>query len=108
MGELLVYSHLPLYVSRVKWVKKKKSLDDHEGGEYIPKERDGLTYVFAEKPFSFFGYMKRFKKMGFKNFQIDLSGESRERDNYQEIFSSFKSGKWLEESSSMNMESGLE
>lgn len=108
IGDLLVYSHLPLYVSRVKWVKKKKSLDDQEGGEYIPKERDGLTYVFAEKPFSFFGYMKRFKKMGFRNFQIDLSGESRQGDNYQEIFSSFKSGKGLSECSSMNMETGLE
>ncbi|MDH3973721.1 MAG: U32 family peptidase [Deltaproteobacteria bacterium] len=108
MGDLLVYSHLPLYVSRVKWTKKKKGLGGQEGGEYIPKERDGLTYVFAEKPFSFFGYMKRFKKMGFKNFQIDLSGESRQRDNYQEILSSYKSGKWLEECSSMNMETGLE
>ena len=108
IGDLLVYSHLPLYVSRVKWTKKKKGLDGQEGGEYIPKERDGLTYVFAEKPFSFFGYMKRFKNMGFKNFQIDLSGESKERDNYQEIFSSYKSGKGIEDASSMNMESGLE
>ena len=56
----------------------------------------------------FFGYMKHFKRMGFRNFQIDLSGDSRERADYGEIFSSFKSGKWLDESSPMSMETGLE
>ena len=56
----------------------------------------------------FFGYMKRFKRMGFRNFQIDLSGESRDRVDYGEIFSSFKSGKWLDGCSPMNMETGLE
>ena len=109
IGELLVYSHLPLYVSRVKWEKKKKRrYDSQDGGCYAPKERDGLTYVYSDKPFSFFGYMKRFKRMGFRNFQIDLSGESRDRVDYGEIFSSFKSGKWLDGCSPMNMETGLE
>ena len=52
--------------------------------------------------------MKRFKRMGFRNYQIDLSGESSERENYGEIFTAFKTGKWLEECSPMNMETGLE
>ena len=108
VGDLLLYSHLPLYVSRVKWEKKKGSYGDQEGDQYIPKEKDGLTYVYADKPFSFFGYMKRFKRLGFRNFQIDLSGESSERENYGEIFNAFKTGKWLEECSPMNMETGLE
>lgn len=108
VGDLLVYSHLPLYVSRVKWEKKKGSYGDQEGDQYIPKEKDGLTYVYSDKPFSFFGYMKRFKRMGFRNYQIDLSGESSERENYGEIFTAFKTGKQLEECSPMNMETGLE
>ena len=109
MADLLVYSHLPLYVSRVKWDKKRRSgYGTSKGEKYTLKEKDGLTYVYSEKPLSFLSYMKRFRRMGFNNFQIDLSGESGSRENVGEILGSFKTGKGIEEASPMNMETGLE
>ncbi len=109
VGELLVYAHLSLYVSRVKWEKRPRKVCDGQGeGEYLPKERDRLSYVYSETPFSFFRYMKRFKKMGFRNFQIDLSGEGDRPDTYREIIRDFKSGKEPPHCSLMNMEAGLE
>ena len=108
-ADLLVYSHLPLYVSRVKWEKKqRRGYGGEKGEQYFLKERDGLTYVYSEKPFSFLGYIKLFKKMGFRNFQIDLSAEGRDKEAFRSVLGSFKKGVWTGEGSAMNMEVGLE
>ncbi len=108
-ADLLVYSHLPLYVSRVKWEKRKRhGYGGEKGEQYFLKERDGLTYVYSEKPFSFLGYVKFFKNKGFRNFQIDLSAEGKDRDAFRNIIGSFKKGVWTGEGSAMNMEVGLE
>ncbi|MBE9504866.1 MAG: U32 family peptidase [Proteobacteria bacterium] len=108
-GEIIVYSNLPLYVSRVK-ARHKKGKDIENDGEdhFRIKEKDGLTFVYSDKPLSFIKYLKRFRKMGFRNFQIDLSGESKEHGANGAVFRDYKKGETQGESSQFNLETGLQ
>ncbi|MCK5503519.1 MAG: U32 family peptidase, partial [Thermodesulfovibrionia bacterium] len=109
LGEIIVYSNLPLYVSRVKARHKKgKDLENDGEDHFRVKEKDGLTFVYSDKPLSFIKYLKRFRKMGFRNFQIDLSGESKERGAYGAVFRDYKKGDTRGESSQFNLETGLQ
>lgn len=107
-GEIIVYSNLPLYISRVKFDKKsRKGFSSDRGKSYFVKEKDGLTFVYSNNPVSLLSYQKRFIKMGFNAFQIDMSGEGGIEGGFNALMKSLKKGEGLEESSQLNLETGL-
>ena len=101
-GEIIVYSNLPLYLSRATSKQKKgKHLGSTGGEKYQMKEKDGLTVVYSDKPLSFIKEMKSFRKMGFRNFQVDLSGESGDHGGAGAILGEFKRGELTGEALSL-------
>lgn len=108
IGEIMLYSTLPLYISRVKI--NKKILGEYQSDDkrfYKIKQKDGLSVLYPSEPFELFQYLKKFKKLGFKQFQIDFSGEPFKSDRVRDIMSMVRTGNIDLKSSSLNMETGL-
>lgn len=107
-GEVLLYSRLPLYLSRVKWNKKiKGSFESKEGRSYQLREKDGISVVYPDEPFSIIEFRKQFKKMGYRRFQIDLSAESNKDGRFSDIVRHLKRGEEITNSSALNLAKAL-
>jgi len=108
IGEIMLYSCIPLYVSRVKINRKMHGeYESDDGRLYRIKQKDSLSLLYPSEPFSLFHYLKRFRKLGYKQFQVDLSGETLKGDNYRDVLSMLRTGNSPLKSSRLNMEVGL-
>ncbi len=108
IGEIMLYSTIPLYISRVK-INKKNSGEYQSDDKrfYKVKHKDGLSVLYPSEPFELFQYLKRFKKLGFKQFQVDVSGEPFKSDKVRDVLLKVRTGISDLKSSSLNMETGL-
>lgn len=107
-GILCVYSHIPLFISRIRYaVDQNEDLLDHHGNTFFVSKREGLYYLVARKPLCLTHRIEKLASMGIGNFLIDLSFIKPHGGFLQNIMEAYKSGTRISDSSMFNFKAGL-
>ena len=107
-GILYVYSHIPLFISRMRYaVEQNEDLLDYYGNPFFVSKRDGLYYLLSRKPLCLTHRIAKMASMGIGNFLIDLSFIKPKREFLQNVMEAYKSGTRVSDSTMFNFKAGL-
>ncbi len=107
-GILYVYSHIPLFISRIRSaVSREGDLQDFHGNPFFISEKDGLYYLLSRKPICLTHRMEKMRSIGVGNFLIDLSFIKPDRELLQNIIRAYNSGSRVDNSAMFNFKAGL-
>jgi len=107
-GILCVYSHIPLFISRIRYaIDRDEDLLDHCGNTFFVSKREGLYYLLSRKPLCLTHRIEKMASMGIGNFLIDLSYIEPNGDFLQNVLEAYKSGTRISGSSMFNFKAGL-
>jgi hypothetical protein len=69
--EVILYSYVPLFVSRAAIRGKgKREVTDRFGERFVVQRRDGLTHVTGRRPHCIFSYRPKLKELGIRHFRV--------------------------------------
>jgi len=107
---LMVYGRVPLLTSRIR-VRQLRSdgpiLSDREDA-YRIQQRQGLTWLFSETPFSFIANIEELKQLGCSGFVVDLSHCGAGSTSGKQVLEALSRGSDPAQCSKFNFEAGLE
>lgn len=107
-GILYVYSHIPLFISRIRSVVSQEGdLQDFHGNPFFISEKDGLYYLLSRKPLCLTHRKEKMRSMGVGNFLIDLNFIKPDRELLQNIMKAYNSGSRVCNSALFNFKAGL-
>jgi len=107
-GILYVYSHIPLFISRMRYaVEPNEDLSDYYGNPFFVSKREGLYYLLSRKPLCLTHRIAKMASMGISNFLIDLSFIKPQIDFLQNVMEAYKSGTRVSDSTMFNFKAGL-
>ena len=73
-GILYVYSHIPLFISRMRYaIDQNEDLLDYHGNSFFVSKKDGLYYLLSRKPLCLTHRIEKVASLGVGNFLVDLS-----------------------------------
>jgi putative protease len=109
-ASLMVYGRVPLLTSRIR-VRQLRSdgpvLSDRDD-TYRVQQRQGLTWLFSETPFSFISNIKELEQLGCSGFIIDLSHCGASSTSGKLVLEALSRGSDPAQCSKFNFEAGLE
>ena len=107
---LMVYGRVPLLTSRIR-VRQLRSdgpvLSDRDD-VYRVHQRQGLTWLFSETPFSFISNIKDLEQLGCSGFVVDLSHCGAGSTSGKQVLEALNRGSDPAQCSKFNFEAGLE
>ncbi|MFO7578092.1 MAG: DUF3656 domain-containing protein [Pelovirga sp.] len=109
-ASLTVFGRVPLFASRVR-VRQLRGdspvLSDRDDA-YRLQQRQGLTWLYSETPFSFIANLRELEDYGCSNFVVDLSHCGATSTQGKQVLDAIGRGVDPENSSKFNFEAGLE
>lgn len=107
-GILYIYSHIPLFISRIKHAAQSGAgLCDPHGNCFFTSEKHGLYYLLSRKPLCLTHKAQKLHSFGISNFLIDLSFTEPDSLLLQNIINAYKTGTKMPDSSMFNFKAGV-
>ncbi|HMB16105.1 MAG TPA: DUF3656 domain-containing protein [Pelovirga sp.] len=107
---LMVYGRVPLLTSRIR-IRQLRSdgpiLSDRNDA-YRVQQRQGLTWLFSETPFSFIANIEELRHLGCSGFVVDLSHCGAGSATGKQVLEALSRGTDPAQCSKFNFEAGLE
>jgi putative protease len=107
-GLVYVYTHVPLFVSRVTpALPDGDYLTDSHDHRFLYTERNGLHWLRSDSPLCLFQRMGRLREIGLRGFIIDLSGMTVDKAELDRIVFAYDREERLAGSTLFNFKLGL-
>ncbi|MBD1400828.1 DUF3656 domain-containing U32 family peptidase [Pelovirga terrestris] len=109
-ASLMVYGRVPLLTSRirVRQLHSDGSILSDRDDAYRVQQRQGLTWLFSETPFSFISNIRELEQLGCSGFIVDLSHCGAGSINGKQVLEALDRGSDPAQCSKFNFEAGLE
>lgn len=107
-GLVYVYTHVPLFVSRVTpAIPDGTRLCDSHEQRFVYTERNGLHWLRSASPLCLFQRMGKLRELGLRSFIVDLSGMAVDKAELDRILAAYDREERVAGSSLFNFKQGL-
>jgi putative protease len=104
----ILFCRVPLFLSRIPTEHNRNaSIVDSRGEVFFSDAKDGIQYLYGDRPFSIFHRRKKLEEAGINRFLIDLSTFSPNRHFLKSLISAWQNCEKIPDTQQFNLKRGL-